>query len=77
HPYSRLLVDTVQSQIWVEREEFDRAEVLMRAGVRQCMTHNVPTMLSVCTGVLGSALARSGKAEEAVPMLEKGFADRI
>jgi tetratricopeptide (TPR) repeat protein len=27
--------------------------------------------------VLGSALARNGKASEAVPLLEKGFADRI
>lgn len=77
HPYSRLLIDTVQSQIWVEREELDRAESLMRKGVQQCLMHNVPTMLSVCTGVLGSALARNGKAAEAVPMLEKGFADRI
>jgi class 3 adenylate cyclase/predicted ATPase len=77
HPYSRLLIDTVQSQIWIENEELDRAESLMRIGLQQCMTHNVPTMLSVCTGVLGSALARNGKAAEAVPMLEKGFADRI
>lgn len=77
HPYSRLLVDTVQSQIWIENEELDQAERLMRMGVQQCMTHNVPTMLSVCTGVLGSALARNGRAAEAVPMLEKGFADRI
>jgi lipopolysaccharide biosynthesis regulator YciM len=37
----------------------------------------VPTMLAVCTGVLGSALARNGKASEAVPMLEKGFVERI
>ncbi len=77
HPYSRLLVDTVQSQIWIESRELDRAEPLMRTGVQQCMTHNVPTMLSVCTGVLGSALAHNGKAAEAVTMLEKGFADRI
>ncbi|WP_454646993.1 adenylate/guanylate cyclase domain-containing protein [Bradyrhizobium liaoningense] len=77
HPYSRLLIDTVQSQIWIEHEELDLAEPLMRMGLQQCMTHNVPTMLSVCTGVLGSALAHNGKAAEAVPMLEKGFADRI
>jgi tetratricopeptide (TPR) repeat protein len=77
HPYSRLLIDTVQSQIWIESRELDRAEPLMRAGVQQCMTHNVPTMLSVCTGVLGSALARNDKAAEAATMLEKGFADRI
>lgn len=30
-----------------------------------------------CTGVLGSALARNGRASEAVPLLEKGFDDRI
>jgi tetratricopeptide (TPR) repeat protein len=31
----------------------------------------------MCTGVLGSALARNGKASEAATLLEKGFADRI
>ena len=77
HPYSRLLIDTVQAQIWIEQEELDRAETLMREAVRQCMTHNVPTMLAVCTGRLGNVLARNNKASEAVKLLEKGFADRI
>jgi class 3 adenylate cyclase/tetratricopeptide (TPR) repeat protein len=77
HPYSRLLVDTVQTQIWIEQGEFGRAEAMMRMGVQQCMTHKVPTMLAVCTGILGSALARNGKAAEAALMLEKGFVDRI
>ncbi|GAB9225018.1 class 3 adenylate cyclase/tetratricopeptide (TPR) repeat protein [Bradyrhizobium diazoefficiens] len=77
HPYSRLLIDTVQSQMWIENDELDRAERMMRMDLQQCLTHNVPTMLSVCMGVLGSALARNGKAAEAVPMLERGFADRI
>ncbi|TPQ31399.1 adenylate/guanylate cyclase domain-containing protein [Bradyrhizobium guangdongense] len=77
HPYSRLLVDTVQAQMWLENDELERAEALTRKGVQQCMTHNVPTMLAVCTGVLGRALARNGKAAEAARLLEKGFADRI
>lgn len=77
HPYSRLLVDTVQAQIWLEIDEVDRAEALMRNGVQQCMTHNVPTMLAVCSGVLGAALARNGQAAEGARLLEKGFADRI
>ena len=77
HPYSRLLIDTVQGQIWIEKEELDEAEALMRRAVQQCMAHNVPTMLAVCTGILGSALARNGKASEAAALLEKGFADRI
>jgi tetratricopeptide (TPR) repeat protein len=71
------LIDTVQGQIWNEKEELDKAEALLRTAVQQCMTHNVPTMLAVCTGTLGSALARNGKASEAAPLLEKGFADRI
>ncbi len=77
HPYSRLLVDTVQTQVWIEKEQLDEAEALMRIALQQCRTHNIPTMLAVCTGLLGSALARNGKASEAVPLLEKGFADRI
>src|SRR5581483_349861 len=36
-----------------------------------------PTMLASCLGTLGNALARNGKASEAVFLLEKGFADRI
>ncbi|WP_371929923.1 adenylate/guanylate cyclase domain-containing protein [Bradyrhizobium sp. CCGUVB1N3] len=77
HPYSRLIVDTVQAQIWVEEEELDSAEALMRKAVQQCITHKVPTTLAACCGVLGIALARNGKASEAVAVLEKGFADRI
>jgi class 3 adenylate cyclase/tetratricopeptide (TPR) repeat protein len=77
HPYSRLLIDTVQAQIWIEQECLDEAEVLMRKATQQCITHKIPTMLHVCTGLLGSALARNGKASEAALLLEKGFADRI
>jgi len=77
HPYSRLLIDTVRAQIWIEKERLHEAEALMRIATQQCVTHKIPTMLAVCTGMLGSALARNGKASEAVPLLEKGFADRI
>lgn len=77
HPYSRILIDTVQGQIWIEEDELDRAEALLRAAVQQCLTHKVPTTLAMCTGVLGSALARNSKASEAATLLEKGFADRI
>jgi class 3 adenylate cyclase/tetratricopeptide (TPR) repeat protein len=77
HPYSRLLIDTVQGQILIEKEQLDEAEALMRKAVQQCLTHNVPTTLGCCAGVLASALARNGKASEAATLLEKGFADRI
>ena len=72
-----MLIDTVQGQIWIEEEELDKAEALLRAAVQQCLTYNVPTTLAMCTGVLGSALARNGKASEAATLLERGFADRI
>jgi class 3 adenylate cyclase/tetratricopeptide (TPR) repeat protein len=77
HPYSHLLIDTVQGQIWIEQEKLNEAEALMVRAARKCVTHNVPTMLAVCTGTLGSALARNGKPSEAATLLEKGFADRI
>jgi class 3 adenylate cyclase/tetratricopeptide (TPR) repeat protein len=77
HPYSRLLIDTVQAQIWIEKDQLDKGEALMREAMHQCLTHKIPTMLAVCTGILGGALARNGKASEAARLLEKGFADRI
>jgi tetratricopeptide (TPR) repeat protein len=77
HPYSRLLIDTVQGQIWIEDDKLDKAEALMRAAVQRCMTHKVFTMLAACVGVLGNVLARNGQAAEAAALLEKGFADRI
>jgi tetratricopeptide (TPR) repeat protein len=77
HPYSRLLIDYVQGQIWIEKEELEKAETLLRGAVQRCLVHKVPTMLAVCIGTLGSALARNGKASEAVVLLEKGFADGI
>uniref|UniRef100_Q07HN4 Adenylate/guanylate cyclase n=1 Tax=Rhodopseudomonas palustris (strain BisA53) TaxID=316055 RepID=Q07HN4_RHOP5 len=77
HPYSRLLVDSVQAQIWIEQRDLDRAEALLRKAAQDCVTHNVPTMLAVFTGLLGNALARNRKASEAATLLEKGFADRI
>lgn len=50
HPYSRLLIDTVQGQIWIEQQELDKAEALLRTAVQQCMTHSVLTMLAVAPG---------------------------
>jgi tetratricopeptide (TPR) repeat protein len=77
HPFSCLLIDLVQGQIWIEQGELEKAEALMRNAVQRCLTHNVLSMLPPCTGILGSALARNGKASEAASALEKGFADRI
>ena len=77
HPFSCLLIDLVQGQIWIEKGELDKAEVLMRNAVQRCATRNIPAMLPSCIGTLGSALARNGKASEAASILEKGFADRI
>ncbi|MDM0022164.1 ATP-binding protein [Variovorax saccharolyticus] len=77
HPYSRGLVDFVQSQIWNELGRFDEAERLMRRSVESCAAHDVPTLLPCCVSMLGSALARGGKAREAANLLEQAFADRI
>ena len=71
------MIDTVQALIWVEQEEFDKAEALMRNATQECLARNVPTMMATCTGILGSALAHNGKAAEAAVLLEKAFADRV
>jgi class 3 adenylate cyclase/tetratricopeptide (TPR) repeat protein len=77
HPYSKGLVDFVQSQLWIEQEKYDSVEVLMRTSVAECIAHDVPTILPCSVAMLGSALARSGRALEAIALLEKGIEDNI
>lgn len=77
HTYSKGLVDFVQSQLWIEQEKYESAEVLLRASVAECIAHDVPTILPLSLAMLGSALARSGRALEAVALLEKGIKENI
>jgi tetratricopeptide (TPR) repeat protein len=77
HPYSKGLVDFVQSQLWIEQTKYESAEVLTRKSVAECLIHDVPTILPCSVAMLGSALARSGRSLEAIALLEKGIEDKI
>jgi tetratricopeptide (TPR) repeat protein len=50
---------------------------LLRASVAECIAHDVPTILPLSLAMLGSVLARSGRAIEAIALLEKGLEDNI
>ena len=77
HPYSRGLVDFSQCQMWIELGRFEPAEQLMRDGVESCVTNDIPTLLPCIVSMLGSVLARSGRAGEAVALLEDAIRRRI
>jgi class 3 adenylate cyclase/tetratricopeptide (TPR) repeat protein len=77
HPYSRGLIDFVQSQIWIEQGQYNQAEELMRASVNECITHDIPTLLPCSTAMLGGTLARSGRAQEAAALLQQGINKKI
>ena len=77
HPYSRGLVDVTQSQMWIEHGRFAEAEQMMREGVESCAVNDIPTLLPSIVSMLGSSLARSGRAAEAVTVLEEAIRNRI
>jgi class 3 adenylate cyclase/tetratricopeptide (TPR) repeat protein len=77
HPYSRGLVDFTQCQMWIERGELAQAEQMLRMTVQDCTVHDVPTLLPCVVAMLGSALARGGKAGEAVTLLEQALHTKI
>ncbi len=77
HPYSRGLVDFVQGQLWIEQGRHAEAQALMRASVESCALHDVPTLMPCSVAMLGSALARSGNAEEAATVLGSALRERI
>jgi tetratricopeptide (TPR) repeat protein len=77
HTYSKGLIDFVQSQLWIEQEKFESAEVLMRGSVAECIANDVLTILPCSVAMLGSTLARSGRAVEAIAILEKGIDEKI
>jgi class 3 adenylate cyclase/tetratricopeptide (TPR) repeat protein len=77
HPYSRGLVDFTQCQMWIELGRFEPAEQMMRDGVESCVVNDIPTLLPCIVSMLGSVLARSGRAAEAVALLEDAIRRRI
>ena len=77
HPYSRGLVDFTQGQMWIEQGKVLQAEALMRASVESCTVNDIPTLLPCNVAMLGSALARGGRATEAVELLEDSLRRRV
>lgn len=77
HPYSRSLLDFAQSQLWLEAGRDDAAVELMRDSVDMCTQRDVPTMLPCCVAMLGGALAQSGRADEALALLDPALAAKV
>lgn len=77
HAYSRVLVDFAQGALWLAQRQPVRAVPLLRAALQSCKSNDVPTMLPAIVALLGGALARMGRCDDALNLLEDALRDRI
>jgi predicted ATPase/class 3 adenylate cyclase len=76
HAFSRVLVDFVQAGLWMDQHRHEEAVPLLQAALQCCRLHDVPTMDPPIRARLGGALARSGRAAEALELLEAAIAQK-
>jgi tetratricopeptide (TPR) repeat protein len=77
HAFSRIILDHIQGLILTEQGNYPEAVALLRAALRSCEINDVPTMHPPVIFALGGALARDGKAGEAIAMVERAIADKV
>ncbi len=77
HHFSRVLVDFVQGQVWIAEGRHQDAADVFSAALRACKANDNLTMVPVFVAALGVALARSGRVNEAIGLLEKGISDKL
>jgi predicted ATPase/class 3 adenylate cyclase len=77
HPYSRLLLDWVQGDLWLAAERWQEAATLLADACRRCRNQDVPTMEPPLRAWLCVALARLGRGPEALEMIEHAIDARL
>ena len=77
HAFSRALVDFVQGEIWTAQGRYADAAALFKSGLSACEINDMPTMSPVFLASMCGAMARAGRAHQAIAMLEKATADRM
>jgi class 3 adenylate cyclase/tetratricopeptide (TPR) repeat protein len=75
HPYSLTLIETVMGRYQLARDEPAIATGIFEEAERRCRVDDVHTMVPVVVAGLGTALARSGNAGDAVRIIQ-GALDR-
>jgi tetratricopeptide (TPR) repeat protein len=77
HAFSRVLADLIQAAVWIEKNRPADALTLLDGAVRLCKSHDLPTMYPPAMAALGGAMARVGRVQEAVALLEHATANQI
>jgi class 3 adenylate cyclase/tetratricopeptide (TPR) repeat protein len=77
HAFTRVLLDHTKGTILMGEGCYGEAAEVFRAALSACKTHDVPTMYPPLIFGLGGAMARDGKAEEAISVLERAIADKV
>jgi class 3 adenylate cyclase/tetratricopeptide (TPR) repeat protein len=73
HPYSRTMIDTVCGRLHLARDEPAIAAAVFDDAQRRCRDDEVHTMLPAVIAGLGTALARAGRAPEAVRVVQSAL----
>jgi len=77
HPYSRTLIETTAGRYHLALGEPAAAMAILEEAERRCREDEVHTMVPSVVSVLGTALARSRRTDEALRLLERALDDRI
>lgn len=75
-PFSRLMVDVVQTSLWLRIGNYREAIERLRVNLAMCREHDIPTMSPSVTGLLVEALGRDGQTEEACSLAQRVLDDR-
>lgn len=77
HAFSRVLTDFIQACAWIESRRFGEAAELLATAAETCRVHDLTTMYPPVIASLGGALARSGRLEEGLTLLQQATRDGI
>jgi tetratricopeptide (TPR) repeat protein len=77
HAFSRVLTDFIQATHWMDLERFEEAAILLAAAAESCRTHDLTTMYPPVIAAMGGAMARAGRVEAGLALLEEAHRDGI
>ncbi|HSV57979.1 MAG TPA: AAA family ATPase, partial [Variovorax sp.] len=77
HPFSRVLLDFSKGELLLAQNRPAEAAALLKTALDLCRVHEVSNMYPAILAHLGGALALSGRAGEALALLEPAVAQKL
>jgi predicted ATPase/class 3 adenylate cyclase len=77
HAFSRILIDFVQAELWMEQGRHAEAEQRLQAAMALCRANDILAMHPPLLATLAGSMALGGNAAEAVGLLRKAIEARV